>query len=121
MDCSPPGSSVHGVFQARIREWVAIPFSGDLPDPGIEPRSLALQADALLSEPPGAPSKGGVELPTWVTEKRVRGMVHDVAQGGSLWAVGLLGEREVNQLSRKARPPLPWGGPFLALPWGLAL
>ena len=27
MDCSPPGSSVHGIFQARIVEWVAIPFS----------------------------------------------------------------------------------------------
>ena len=27
MDCSPPGSSVHGILQARIQEWVAIPFS----------------------------------------------------------------------------------------------
>ena len=34
MDCSPPGSSVRGITQARILEWVAIPFSGDLPDPG---------------------------------------------------------------------------------------
>ena len=31
-----PGSSVHGIPQARILEWVAIPFSRDLPDPGIE-------------------------------------------------------------------------------------
>ena len=38
-DCSPPGSSVHGISQARILEWVAIPFSGDLPDPGVEPGS----------------------------------------------------------------------------------
>ena len=53
IDGSPPGSSVHGVLQARILEWVAIPFSRDLPDPGIEPRSPALQADSLLSEPPG--------------------------------------------------------------------
>ena len=51
MDCSPPGSSIHGILQARILEWVAIPFSSDLPDPGIKPRSLALQADSLLSEP----------------------------------------------------------------------
>ena len=38
MDCSPPGSSVHGILQARILEWVAIPFSKgmDLPDPYIE-------------------------------------------------------------------------------------
>ena len=28
MDCSPPGSSVHGILQARVLEWVAYPFSG---------------------------------------------------------------------------------------------
>ena len=39
IDCSPPGSSVHGIFQARILEWVACPPPGDLPDPGIEPES----------------------------------------------------------------------------------
>ena len=55
VDCSPPGSSVHGILQERIWEWVAISFSRDLPDPGIEPRSPALQADALPSEPPGNP------------------------------------------------------------------
>ena len=48
---SPPGPPVHGIFQARILEWVAIPFSGDLPDPGIESGSPALQEDSLLSEP----------------------------------------------------------------------
>ena len=37
IDCSLPGSSVHGVFQARILEWVAISFSRDLPHPGIKP------------------------------------------------------------------------------------
>ena len=47
MDCSLPGSSVHGIFQARILEWIAIPFSRDLPNPGIEPTSLALQAESL--------------------------------------------------------------------------
>ena len=50
VDCSLPGSSVHGILQARILEWV--PSPGDLPDPGIKPRSPALQADALPSEPP---------------------------------------------------------------------
>ena len=39
MDYSPPGSFTHGILQARILEWVAIPFSGGLSDPGIEPRS----------------------------------------------------------------------------------
>ena len=37
MDCSLPGSSVHGIFQARILEWVAIPFSRGCSRPGIEP------------------------------------------------------------------------------------
>ena len=46
MDCSPPGSSGHGILQARIQEWVAIPFS----NPGMEPKSPTLQADSLLSE-----------------------------------------------------------------------
>ena len=40
-DCSLPGSSVHGVLQARILEWVAMPCS----KPGIEPRSPTWQAD----------------------------------------------------------------------------
>ena len=38
-DCSLPGSSVHGILQARILEWVPIPSPGDLPDPEIEPWS----------------------------------------------------------------------------------
>ena len=49
MDCSPPGSSVHGIFQARVLEWV--PSPEDLPNPGIEPGFAALQAEALPSEP----------------------------------------------------------------------
>ena len=118
VDCSLQGSSVHGIFQARVLEWVAISFSrgssrprdrtcvahtsciefssvhslsrvrvfatpwtvacqappsmgfprqkcwsglpfhspGDLPNPGIEPGSRVLQADALSSEPPGKPN-----------------------------------------------------------------
>ena len=44
MDCSPPGSSVHGTLQTRILEWIAIPSSGDLPNPGIEPTSLTSSA-----------------------------------------------------------------------------
>ena len=37
MDCSPPGSSVHGISQTRMLEQVDIPSPGDLPNPGIEP------------------------------------------------------------------------------------
>ena len=51
MNRSPPGSSVHGILQARILEWIAIPPPVDLPDPGIKPVSpvaAALQVDSLL-------------------------------------------------------------------------
>ena len=44
LDCSLPDSSAHGIFQARILEWGAISYSGDLPDPGIEPTSFASPA-----------------------------------------------------------------------------
>ena len=57
-DCSPPVSSVHGVFQARILEPVAI-SPGDLPDPGVEPASpasSALAGGSFTTEPPGDPS-----------------------------------------------------------------
>ena len=53
MNCSLPGFSVHKILQARILEWVAFPTPDDLPDPGTEPGSPALQADSLPSEPPG--------------------------------------------------------------------
>ena len=55
MDCNLPGSSVHGILQARILEWLAIPSPEDLPDPGIKLRSAALQADYLQSESIGKP------------------------------------------------------------------
>ena len=52
MDSIPPGSSVHGILQARMLEWVAIPSPQDLSDPRTEYGSPVLQADSLLSEPP---------------------------------------------------------------------
>ena len=58
MDCSPPGSSVHGISQARILEWLPFPTSGDLPNPGIKPESFASPALAggfFTTEPQGKP------------------------------------------------------------------
>ena len=52
MDCSLPISSVPGLSQARILEWIAITFFS-LSDPGIEPRFPALQVGSLLTESPG--------------------------------------------------------------------
>ena len=42
MDCSPPGSSVHGIFQARVLEWAAIAFSDSSSLLGFKPSNLAL-------------------------------------------------------------------------------
>ena len=71
MDCSPPGSTVHGIVQARTLEWVPFPSPGDLPDPAIKPGSPAWQADPLPSEPPeksGMWLKLGINLVASVEE-----------------------------------------------------
>ena len=52
MDCSPPGSSVHEISQARTLEWVAISFSRDLPDAGIKLECFALAGEFFTTEPP---------------------------------------------------------------------
>ena len=61
MDWDLPGSSIRGILQARILEWVPISFFRDLPDPGIKPESPALLADSLPSEPQGEPKWRKVE------------------------------------------------------------
>ena len=49
MDYSLPGSSVPGISQARILSRLPFPSPGDLPDPGVEPASPALQVDSLTT------------------------------------------------------------------------
>ena len=58
MDCSQPGSSVHGILRARMLEL--FPSPDDLPNPGIKPMSPALQVDSLLTELPGKPINIGL-------------------------------------------------------------
>ena len=55
MDCSPPGSPVRGLFRQEYWSGLLFPSPGDLPNPGIKPRSPALQVDSLPSEPSGKP------------------------------------------------------------------
>ena len=64
MDCSPSGSSVHGILQARILEWVAMPSSRDLPDPGIKFESFVSPALAGGSLPL-APSPSVMTSDPW--------------------------------------------------------
>ena len=49
-----------GILQEGILEWVAMPSSRGSSQPGIKPRSPALQVDSLPSEPPGKPKNTGV-------------------------------------------------------------
>ena len=51
----PMDYTIHGILRARILEWAALSSPVDLPNPGIEPRSSALQADSLPGEPQGSP------------------------------------------------------------------
>ena len=49
-----------GILQVQILEWVPCPPPGDLPNPGVEPRSSALQVESLPAEPPGKPKNTGL-------------------------------------------------------------
>ena len=57
MDCGPPGSSVHGIVQARILEWVAMPFSRTFPTLGLNPHLLYLLHWQVGSLPLVTPGK----------------------------------------------------------------
>ena len=77
MNCSPSASSVHGISQARILEWVAFPSLRDLPNQGVEPVSPALAGGFFTAEPP-------LEIPyfsmkiirfcNWLVNKQVPGL-----------------------------------------------
>ena len=75
---------------SRHEYWSGLPFPspGDLPNPGIEPRSSALQVDALTSEPPGKP-RGRVNLR----------LVGEILGSGLIVLKYLLDEKETSQLS----------------------
>ena len=73
IDCSLPGSSVHGISQQEY--WSGFPFltSGDLPDPGIEPASPELAGRFFTTEPPRKP---GVSLLLFKTKICVYAHTH---------------------------------------------
>ena len=58
--CDPLDYTAHRILQARILEWVASPSPGNLPNPGIKPRSPAQYVDSLPDEPQGKPKNTGV-------------------------------------------------------------
>ena len=70
MDCSPPGPSVHGIFQARVLEWVAIAFSASLSAAAAAKslQSCPTLCDPIDGSPPGSPVPGILKARTleWV-------------------------------------------------------
>ena len=72
---SPPGSSVHGIFKARILEWVAISFPGDHPNPGMELMSLALAGRFFTTEPSGKARYSTKPYRYWKKKKRKKVLV----------------------------------------------
>ena len=74
IDCSPPGSSFHGILQARILEWVAISFSRG----SSQPRDRTpLRADSLTAEPQRKPKNSGVgSLSSLLTQGLNQGLLH---------------------------------------------
>ena len=65
MDCSPQASVSMRFSRQEYQSGLPFPSPGDLPDPAIDPRSPALQADSLLSEPPGKESLLSALSPIW--------------------------------------------------------
>ena len=65
MDCSPPGSSVHGIFQTRVLEWVAIAFSRKTAAAAAKSlQSFPTLCDPTDSSPPGSPVPGILQART---------------------------------------------------------
>ena len=68
MDCGLPGSSVQGFCRQEYWSGLSFPSPWDLPNPGIEPGSPALQADSLLAELPGKPLGEYIRLLRYISE-----------------------------------------------------
>ena len=98
----PTDHIVHGILQARILEWVAFPFSRGSSNPGIEPRSPALQEYSLPAEPQGKPMNTGVGSLSllegiFLIQESNQGLLHCGQilyqlsyQGSPLWCIDML-------------------------------
>ena len=89
---------MRGISQARILEWVAISFSGDLPNPGITPVSPALAGEFFTAEPPRNKADSG-------TQKAIpKGRhSHPLASRRCAWDTGLTSPEDPGTLLRSVR------------------
>ena len=82
----PPGSSLHGILQARLLECVPFSPAGDLPNLGVRPGSPTLQADSLLYELPGEPGS----INNWLGMRAMRKVQQGVGNGALEGRVAIL-------------------------------
>ena len=77
---------------SRQEYWSGLPFPspGDLPDPGIEPGSPALEADALTSEPPGK------QMPGWIKHKLESRLLGEISVTSDMQMTPPLWQKEKN-------------------------
>ena len=91
MDCSPLGSSVHGILQERILEWVAMASSRVLPEhvsfPNTSPVSPALQMDSVPTEPPGKPIKDFSTLLKYLAHAQLSSWVISLSSRKVPWLI----------------------------------
>ena len=112
-----PTDIVHGILQARILEWVALPFSRGSSNPGVKPRSPILQVGSLPAESPGKPKNIGVGSLSlqqiFLTQESNQGLLH--CRWITNWAIG----KPVSQSTQMPNWKFP-GGPVvrtLSFPW----
>ena len=101
VDCGPPGSSVRGLSQAEYWSRLPLPSPGDLPDPGIEPTSPALQEDSFPPSRQGGPCN---------VQRRSVNMWLSAGGGGDR------GRASLSFFSFHETPAGPWLPPREALP-----
>ena len=109
MDCSPPGSSVHEISQARILEWATVSSSRGLPNPGIEPAKVGRRVLYHLSQT--GPRRCWREGGTWGAAG-TRGW-----REGEMWGAGTRGlaRRSAGLRGTLLRGPLWFEVPLLRL------
>ena len=125
MDCNPPGSSVHGIFQARVLECVAISFSrGIFPSQGLNPHPLHWQADSSLLSYQGSPHTH-TYTHTQLESVNLYGSCRCHTEHEAVWRLGVGGEWQEGQLGADGsclwlrEPRFPPAAPSVSWPWFL--
>ena len=132
MDCSPPGSSVHGILQARILEWVAIPFLGGIfPTQGLNPGFLYYRQILYCLSHQGSPACKFLIVLNWHmrSSSLTRGRTQAPCIGSTVLVTGPPGKsldisffnsRSICSTKCKG-PPAPTKRPFTGCPQSLQI